>query len=163
MEAVAPNAGLVELWRQGESLRDVGVRAVECRVEADHLRKLRRALEQCRDRGQAVGLVQGRQRDQLLQGLEHARIHADRRGVVEATVDDPVTDADQSVTGEVLAEEPHEVLYRVIVAESHLLAPRLLGHGSAGRIPDHQTRRRGEALDLAAHLGREVAIAREKQ
>jgi hypothetical protein len=108
-------------------------------------------------------LVQGRQRDELLQALEHARIHADRRGVVEAAVDDPVTDADQSVTGEVLAEEPSEVLHRVIVAEPHILALRTLGYDSAGRVPDHQTRRRGEAIDLTAHVEREVAIAREKQ
>lgn len=50
MEAVTPHAGVVELDRERESLRDGRIRPVERRVEAGDLRELRRALEEQRDR-----------------------------------------------------------------------------------------------------------------
>ena len=49
VEAVPLHAGVVELRRQRESLGHVGIRPVERRVEAGHLRKVRRALQELGD------------------------------------------------------------------------------------------------------------------
>ncbi len=46
MEAVTLHAGVVELGRQRESLRDGRIRPMERRVEARDLRDFWRALEQ---------------------------------------------------------------------------------------------------------------------
>ena len=163
MEAVAPDADLVKLLRQREPLRDIRIRPMERRVEARDLRELWRALEQRSDRGQIVRLVQRRQRDELLQRLQHTGIHADRRGVLQPAVNDPVTDPDQTVADELLAEEAPQMLHRLVVAEFHAFAPRPLGHCPARHIPGHELRRRGEALDLAAHVQGEVVVTHEEQ
>jgi hypothetical protein len=156
MEAVTPHAGVVKLGRQRESLRDVWIRAVERRVEAGHLRELRRALEQQGDRQQIMGLVQRRERDEALQRLERRRLDPHGRRVVQTPVDDPVADADQSVVRELVLQEVAEILNRAIVTE---LPPRpgLFGDDAARRILRHEAGCRVEALDLSPHLERELA------
>ena len=163
MEAVAAEAGLVKLRRQRESLGDVRVRPVERRVEAGHLRNLGSALEQGGDRREVVKLVQRRQRDELLQRFEDTHVRADRRGKLEAAVDDPVADPDELVVAELLAEELPEVLHRVFVGESHTRAPRPLSHDAAGGIPGHEPRCRRHGFDLASYLGLEVMASDEEQ
>ena len=123
-----------------------------------------------------MGLVQGRQRDELLQGLEHARIHADRRGVIEAAVDDPVTDADQSVTVQddgrgLQLERIKEVAVErglITPAQASMLDPRQTmalifrpGFSTADRVTTDAGR--GAGMDLVrilvAELGGRVGLA----
>ena len=81
VEAVSLHAGVVELGRQGESPGDVGIRPVEGRVETGHLRKVGRALQQPGYGRQIVRLLQGRQRDEVLERLERLPRHPDRSRV----------------------------------------------------------------------------------
>ena len=68
VEPVAPDARLVQLGRQRESLRDVGIGPVEGGVEAGDLRQIRHPLQQQGDRRQVVGLMQGGERDEAAPG-----------------------------------------------------------------------------------------------
>ena len=65
---------------------------VEGRVEASYLRNLRVAGADLADRRQIVGLVQRRQRHELLQPVEHGLVDQGRGAVVGAAMDDAVAD-----------------------------------------------------------------------
>jgi hypothetical protein len=74
-------------------------------------------------------------------------------------VDDAMTDADQPVADEPLAQEHREVFDRALVAELRSLAPQALSQGVARGVPGHEVRRRVKTLDLTAHLDGEGASA----
>jgi len=154
-----PHARLVEIGRQGESLGDLRVRPVEGRVEARDLRKVRRAVHQHGDGGQVVGLVQGSERVEALQILEHARIHSHGGRVVETAVDDPVAHADELVLLELLSQEPPQMLHRPGVAEGRARLPCPLGHDPARRILGHEAGRRVDAFELPPDIEGEIAVA----
>jgi hypothetical protein len=93
MEAVAPNARVVQRARQCEAAVDLGLHRVKGSVEARHLRH---ALESGHGRthaGQVVRLVQRRQRLEFGQCFEHLRIDAHRRHEIRAAMHDAVADA----------------------------------------------------------------------
>ena len=97
VEAVAAHARIGELLRQREHLRERRVRPVDRGVEARDLRQLRRALEHRADRRQVVRLVQRRERHELLELRDDRGVEAHGRGVVDAAVDDAVTDGREPV------------------------------------------------------------------
>ena len=93
VEPVPLHAGTAQLTREGHQLRHGGLAAVEARVEARHLRHARQPLGRGLDRGDVVGLVQRRERDECAKLLQHAG--GDDGGAREArpAVHDPVADA----------------------------------------------------------------------
>src|SRR6266478_5306479 len=117
VEAVTLHAGVVELGRQRESLRDGRIRPMERRVEARDLREFWRALEQQGDGRQVVRLVQGRERDEALERLERLGQDPHGSGVCQTPVHDPVAYADQPVVRELVLQEVSEILHRIIVTE----------------------------------------------
>jgi hypothetical protein len=76
MEPVALHARVVQFRRNGESLRDRRVGAVERGVEAGNLGQVGRALEQHPDRSEVVRLVQRRERNESGEALDRVRIDA---------------------------------------------------------------------------------------
>ena len=81
MKPVTHDPRLPHVGRQGEHLGHFGLGAVEGRVEAGHLRQIRDALQRTADRSQIVRLMQGGQRNEGFQHLQHLRIQA-RTGCV---------------------------------------------------------------------------------
>ena len=127
VEAVAADALRVQLRGQREHLRDLRVAAVERGVEAGHLRQLRRALQQQADRRQVVRLMQRRERNELLQRLQHAGIQRAPAGVYSSP---PCTTRWPTPTrrspAEVLPHVRHQMVERAGVAQLGALAPGLL-------------------------------------
>ena len=62
-------------------------------------------------------LVQGREWDEVPERLERLRVDPHWSRVVQTSVDDPVADADQPATREVVLEEVAEILDRTVVPE----------------------------------------------
>ena len=57
MEAKSSHSGVVQLPRNRESLRNFGIRVVECRIETGDLRQLRNPLQQPTDWREVVRLM----------------------------------------------------------------------------------------------------------
>ena len=110
MKTVTTHAGVVQLGRDREALRDVGIRAVKRSVEASYLRQVRQHGGSGANRGQVVRLVQRRERDEFLERRQHLCIDAHRLGVVKSAVHDTVADSDERVVCELLLQEFDEVL-----------------------------------------------------
>ena len=95
VEAIPSDAlGIITL-RNGEVVRDGTVAVMKSGVEAADLRKAGGAGQQRADRGEVVGLVQRRERDETLEIGEHGRIDQDRPVVARAAMDDPMPDRDR--------------------------------------------------------------------
>ena len=95
MEAVAPNAGRVQLLGQCEALSHRRRRVVEGRVEAGHLRERRVELAEEPDGPEVVRLMQRRERDEGLEPRQHRVVYPHRAGEYDAAVHHPVSDACQ--------------------------------------------------------------------
>ncbi len=108
-------------------------------------------------------LVQGGERDEPFECLEHVVIHPDRFGVLEAAVNHTVPHADQPVIRQPFPQEYPEILDRAVMAELAVLAPRAFGHGLTRPVLGDEPRRRVEALDLASHVEREIARAHDEE
>ena len=150
MEAVATHAAFRNRLRQRKRLRDWGLATVKCSIEARDLRQVRRAGEQRPDRGEVVGLVQGREGNVLLERGEHRRVDADGLGELETPVHHAVADGYQSVQGELLAQERHQVVECAVMAELRALAPGALGEHLAARVLRDKSGCRVETLGLPA-------------
>jgi hypothetical protein len=85
---------------------------MEACVEARDLPNVGHALEQLRDAGQVVRLVQRRERLELAQVVEHARRDDDRRRIARAAVDDAVADAGEGGAGEPRAQPRRQCVER---------------------------------------------------
>ena len=94
VKSIAANAFLREAPRQGERLRQIGLGAMEGRVEAGDLRYLRRGHHDRTDGGEVMRLMQGRERLEFGEVVEHGLGHPHRRGVVETPVDHAMTEGD---------------------------------------------------------------------
>ena len=81
MKSIAANALLGEAARQGERLREIGLGAMKGRVEAGDLRYLRRSLHDRADGGEVVRLMQGRERLEFGEVVEHGLGHPHMRRV----------------------------------------------------------------------------------
>ena len=151
MEAVAAHARVLELAGQREHLLDAREGPVHGGVEARHLRQLRRARQHRADRGEVVGQVQRRDRNQLLHLGEEDRVHAGGHHVPGRAVGDAVTDRDQAVGAAAALPEPAgDVGERAVVTERLAGRPALLARRMAGRVLGHEARRAADALDLTA-------------
>jgi hypothetical protein len=159
MEAIAPHAKIGDRGRQGESLRRLGLHAMECGVETGDLRQLRAKLRDDLDRLEVVGLVQRRQWAELPEFGNHFRL--DSHGLRErlAAMHDPVAHGDELVAPAVALKEIDQVGDRPAVPEFGALLPGLRIDGRALRILGHESRLRVEAFDLALEHQRELVAA----
>ena len=103
MKPVAADALFGEAARKGESLGKIRLGAMERRIEAGDLRNLRRKLHDRANGRQVVRLVQGRERRELAEVVEHRLGHAHGTCVLEAAVDHAMTEADHRASIEQLA------------------------------------------------------------
>ena len=94
MKSLAANAFYGETTGQGERLSQIGLRTMEGRVEAGDLRNLRRRLHDRVDRRKVVRLMEGRERFEFREVVEHGLCHPHRRGIVKTAMDNAVTKAD---------------------------------------------------------------------
>src|SRR6516162_605198 len=78
MKSIPANAFLAEVARQGESLGETRLGAVEGGVEAGDLRDLRRSFHDRAHGGEVVGLMQWREWLQLGESGEHSLGHPHR-------------------------------------------------------------------------------------
>ena len=110
MKAVAAHPLLIECLRNGEMVRDRGMAAVEGGVEAGHLGQLRQASAQDLDRGEIVGLMQGRQRDQGLDPGNDRIVNEDRCGEASAAMDDPMADGRRHLAAKLLRQPVEDMI-----------------------------------------------------
>ena len=150
MESVAAHAGVVQLGRDREAPRDVGIGRVERGVEARDLGQLGPPLEQERDRGEVVGLVQRRERDELLQQGDHVAVDPHRLGVIRPAVDHAVSDGLEVHPLRLPANEVRDVRHGALVAEL-TPSPQDFSDSTSPRARARdEARRRVDALDLAS-------------
>jgi hypothetical protein len=157
VKAIALDAGIVELRRQRESLGHVRIRAMERRVEARDLGKLRRAFEQSGHRRQVVGLMERRQRDEALESLDRLGLDSHRRHELQAPVDDPVPYPPEPPTCQEVLQELAEIFDRPVMTKGRS-RPRLFSDDTSGGVARCEARRHVQALDLASELQGEVVL-----
>ena len=150
VEAVPAHAAVGDRLGQRERLRHRRRAAVERRVEARHLRQVRRAREHGPDRREIVRLVQRRERDVFFQRGQDRRIHAHGLRVFHAAVHHPVADPRQPMLGELGAQESDQMIERVGVGELDPITPRLLAEHLSGAVLGDEARRRMQTLGLPA-------------
>ena len=78
MKTVTPHASIMQRARQGKTLVHIGLFGVEGGIKTGDLRHTREGGHGGTHPRQAIGLVQGRQRHELLQCLQHRVVDADR-------------------------------------------------------------------------------------
>ena len=105
MKAVAPDAGVMQLGGQSESLCEIGCRAMKRGIEAGDLRKSGPTVEQQPDRREVVRLMQWRERYERFQLLEKLAVDARGRGVCVTAVHHAMSDAEQPVSAETPLQE----------------------------------------------------------
>ncbi|CFN72128.1 Uncharacterised protein [Bordetella pertussis] len=153
VETVAPHALLVQVLGQRVAVGQRRVGAVEGRVEAGHLRDVRPALADHADGRKVVGLVQRRQRGEIVQLRQHVVVDQHRRIVLGAAMHHAVTDGAGRAAQ--VAAEP---------GAQHFLGARHVGRvrgrhvaleqGVAVLGADAQVRARpADAVELAAQGG----------
>ncbi len=129
---------------------------MESGVEAGDLGHLRRDGSDGADGGDVMGLVQRRQRHQLLKTGYHALIDHDRRGIGHSAMHDAVADAAKSGLAANMVREP--VLNgrdrgAVVVAGDGLVRDT-----TVLRIRNLQPGRCPDTLDLTVHAGLERPV-----
>ncbi len=158
MEAVAPEAGLVERVRQREALRHRRHGAVEGGVEAGHLGERRIELAERADGGEVVRLVQGRERDEGPKPRQHLLVDARRRVEGRPAVHHPVAHAGEDDLAERAPHQREQLGERARVAEVRTLRPVPLRHHAPVRPAGEEVRGAlaGEPLDEPADVEREL-------
>ena len=106
MEPVPADAGLAERAGQSHGVGDVGVPAVERRVEAGHVQRRRVSGAGGAKGVEAPGLVEPVEGDERFESGEHAAVDDGRPDEVRAAVDDPVADGGRALSLQVPLEEP---------------------------------------------------------
>jgi len=100
MKAIATHAPLEQGIRQPKALGDRLAAPVEAGIETGYLKQIKVLRGRRPDRGQTMRLVQGDQRNQPGQGLDHPGVDGHGLGIGLATVGDPVTDGEHLPTGD---------------------------------------------------------------
>src|SRR5271157_2582962 len=95
--------------------------------------------------------MQGCERNVFLQRREHRRVDANRSAVLEAAVDNPMSDSRKGVLAELRALEGDQMIERPIVPKPDAIAPGLLAQGLPVPILGDKTRRGMETFCLSAH------------
>src|SRR5437762_7620428 len=132
-------------------------------VEAGDLRKLRQSLEQRTYRRQVVRLMQRSERYVFLERADHGHIDAHGLRVFEAAMDDAMSDTDEPMLGELVAEKIDEMFERAVMTELDAAAPGLLGDDRAAAVLGDETRRRVQTFRLPARDERHAVRLLRKQ
>ncbi len=119
-------------------------------VEAGHLRQLRLVLHQHADRLEVVRLVQGRQRNELLQVSDNLGSQSDRRGVDGAAMHHPMANGHQPVLAKLLPQEAGQMSEPAIVAKRLSLRPPPFADDGARGIFGLESGGAVKPLDLPA-------------
>ena len=118
VKSVTTNAFLTEAPRQSERLSQIGLGAMEGRVEAGDLRYLRRGLHDRADGGEVVRLMQRRERREFGEIIENGFGHPHGRGVVETAVDDAMTEGDDRLFLQQRAPGLNDLAHGGVVVEA---------------------------------------------
>ena len=125
--------------------------AVEARIEASHLRHLRHPLEHRVDRREVVRLMERRQRHQRSQVLEHLRRDDHGCGIARPAVDDAMADGEHAGVAVLRPQPCGKRVERSAGVGDGAVQP-LLGNLLALAVLRRESRRRANAVDLAARL-----------
>src|SRR5215204_1142681 len=117
MKAVAPHAHFGHGAGQGEQLCEIWLVAVKRGVEARDLWELGKSLSENSDRRQVVGLMQGRQRHELLEFFQDMLVDQHGRRERNTAVDDPVANGLQAIVTPVLADPGGQVSKGLLMPE----------------------------------------------
>ena len=147
VEAVSPDAGIMQCARQGEAAGDVSVAAVEGGIEAGHLRQVRVRRGQRADRSQIVRLVQRGERNQPLQIPHDGLVDQHRRGEAGAAMDDAMPGCDQFGTGGIFPDPGREATEQGFLCAVGV-PPVGVGHSLAGSVPHVEVRQVANAGNL---------------
>ena len=160
MEPVAAHALDVELLGDRKAIGNVGMASVEGRIEAGNLQEVGLSLEYRADRRQVIGLVEGGERDEPLEPLEHSPADDGRLAIVGAAVDDAMTDCRRQLPADLPAQEGDDLVEgRRHVA--HLRrGPRFIDERLPIDVLGHQVRPCADALDLSSEAPLELIIDR---
>ena len=149
MKPVATNALFSETARQSERLSQIGLGTMEGCVEAGNLRNLRRGLHDRANRREVVRLMQGRERFEFREIIEHGLCHAHRRGIVEAAMDNTVTESDHRFPFEQCAPSCDDLARGGSMIEALRLEAPLLNNRACS-VGDLEMRFNANPLDLPA-------------
>ena len=154
MEAIAPHAALGIFVGQREELGDLGLRAVEGRIEARDLRQVRPVAADEADRLQIVRLVERCERNVLVELREHGIV--DQRGTAEihAAMHDAVANGGKRAAVQMPARPFQDVEHALFMIDGIGRGPGPLAQLLAGRVLGREFRFRTEPLELASHEGR---------
>jgi hypothetical protein len=158
VKAVAANAGIMEIGRDREALRHGGIRRMEGRVEAGHLRQLGTTREQHPDRRQVMRLMQRRQGNKSLQCRQHVAIDPHRPREIRPAVHHAMPDRLEFHPRGFTPKEVRKVVDRALVTELDTLAPALFRGDDASSRARDEMRRSVNALDLSPQLRIELAV-----
>ena len=100
MKTIATNSLVGKSPRQAKLLRDLRLRAMECRVKAGHLRQVRGPLADRSNRRQIMWLVQRRQRRQIVQLRQHGIVNPHGGDKLDPAMNHPVPDGDEAMTAQ---------------------------------------------------------------
>ena len=152
VKPVALDARAADLERQRNQIGDGLVPAMKTRVEAGDLRHAGQPRGDRIDGREVVRLMQGRERHELAQVVEHLRRDQDGRGIRGASVHDAVSDAEQASA----ARSGREARTPAFRAPPSRRAPRRRAArrraSAPGAVLGRESRRGPDALDLAARL-----------
>lgn len=150
MKSVPSDTLIEKLARQRVSVVDPRVGAVKGRVEARHLKRLRKRLLRRTDPGKVMRLVERRKRAQACKSGENSLVEHDGLAELGAAMHDPVADGGNRNIGNCRIEKGENGGERRRVVGDLLLAERLVDGSRAcnvGLEPGHGAK----PFDLAAH------------
>jgi hypothetical protein len=150
MKAVAADAHVREFAREREKLRKIVLRSMESRVEASDLRYVRGLIRYDGDGRQIVRLMQGSKRRQGGERGHDAGIKPNRRGEMQAAMNDPVSDPQHRCAVDQFNNRLQDFPHGGAVIHS---LPTLPADQKLFRIHDAQGWRQADLFHLTAKKG----------
>jgi hypothetical protein len=163
MEAVAAHAFLVQPLRDREAIGYLRMAPMEGRIEAGHLKQVWLPLQDCADRGQVVGLMQGRQRHEALQMLDDFR--GDNSGVAEigTAVHHTMPHRDGQSATYLLSQECNDLVERGGHAADFGDGVGSIYQRAPLGILGHQSRARADTVNLALHAPLDTSTVHNRE
>ncbi len=151
VEPVAAYTRVMQFARNGEASGNIRIRGVECCIEARDLRHIWLPLQQRPDRRQVVRLVQWRQRDELLQRVQHIAVYRYGPQIIRSRRARPGVRRPRVRTLSRIAAGTLRDARRPRRGRQPDHRPRLFGDRTL-RCASDEMRRRVDGFDLAADL-----------
>src|SRR6185437_14048385 len=157
VEAVAADPGIGKRAGDCKDLRDAGLRAMECRVEAGDLREMRHGVRDHPNGREVVRLMQWRERDQSPERMNDVGRDLYRRGELGSAMHDSMTDGGYTLLPEQFLARVQNLQRRSRVIQFGC-RPAALGDGPPRRVRDLQPRRDTDGLDLSAKTEQKIVV-----